>query len=164
MLKGAIKHYLKLSLKTTLSFSVYVFFLLYTPGIYSEFKNYVSENYLDKRMMIVGPATFNVTVVDNFSERTKGLSNTKSLGQDEGMFFIFEQEGTHGFWMKDMNYSIDILWFDKTGKVVHIEKNLSPDSYPQVFKPKTKAIYVLEINAGLVEKLGIKIGDTIDLY
>ncbi len=90
--------------------------------------------------------------------RTRGLSGMKSLPEDSAMLFTFDQADEHGIWMKDMNFSIDIFWLDERYKVVHIEENVSPDTFPAVFYPKQKALYVLEANAGFAEKYTLKTG------
>ena len=111
--------------------------------------------------LILGGKLFNIEVVDTKKLLEKGLSGHKPLLEDEGMFFVFQKEDLYGFWMKDMSFSIDILWIDSNFKIVHIEKSLSPETYPKIFYPKTKAHYVLEISAGEANKLDIKIGDSI---
>ena len=102
---------------------------------------------------------FQIGIASTDQSRTKGLSDTKSLGVDRGLFFDFEEEGNYGIWMKDMNYSLDIIWLDKNLEVVHIEESISPDTYPVVFYSPDPARYVLEINAGLASKHEIMVGE-----
>lgn len=97
----------------------------------------------------------NVTLAKNDAERQLGLSYTKSLAINSGKLFVFDELGMHGFWMKDMNYPIDIIWFDENWSVVGLESNLAPETYPKVFYPKKPARYVLEINAGQSNKLNL---------
>ena len=47
---------------------------------------------------------FQIGIASTDQSRTKGLSDTKSLGVDRGLFFNFEEEGNYGIWMKYMNY------------------------------------------------------------
>jgi len=164
MHQDTIKHYIFLSLKTIAAFFVYLFFLTYTPHIYGITKDFFNENFVEPRVIVVGPVGIKVRVVDNPEERAKGLSGTEILGEKEGMFFVFEEEDKYGIWMKDMKYPIDIIWFDSYGSIVHIEEKVSPNTYPKVFKPTVKSKYVLEVNSGFVEKNNIKVGDTIDLF
>jgi uncharacterized membrane protein (UPF0127 family) len=103
-------------------------------------------------------------VVDSEAKRVKGLSGWEELAEDEGMFFKFEEEGIHGFWMKDMNFPVDIIWFDRFGSIIFVEKNVSTTTYPKVFKPNSPDLYVLEVNAGFFDRNKMMIGDTIDLY
>lgn len=85
-------------------------------------------------------------------EIIKGLSGKKSLGENQGMLFVFEKPDRYGFWMKEMNFPIDIIWIDENYKIIEITKNLKPDSYPKIFRPKKPAQFVLEINIGWAEK------------
>jgi hypothetical protein len=98
-------------------------------------------------------------VVDSGSQRSLGLSDRTSLAQNEAMLFVFETPGKHGFWMKDMLFPIDIFWLNSKKEIVHIEKDLSPNTYPKVYYPGSDASYVLETNSGITDKLKIKIGD-----
>lgn len=97
------------------------------------------------RQITVEGKSYRVRVVDTPMERAQGLSGTKRLAPDEGMLFVFEQAGLHGFWMKDMNYAIDIIWLNDRLKPVGITKNISPDSFPTIFYPPAPIRYVLEI-------------------
>ncbi len=110
--------------------------------------------YVDFALVRVG-----VEVADNPLARTQGLSGRESLQEGEGLLFVFDRPGRHSFWMKDMNFPIDIIWLEGDGDVVHIEKDVRPDSYPQTFTPRLPARYVLEVNAGFTENQNIKVGD-----
>jgi len=106
----------------------------------------------------------NVEIADTDKERIKGLSGRKNLEENKGLLFVFDTEGHHGIWMKEMNFNIDIAWLDKNKKIIHIEKNVSPNTYPKVFysfdkdKP-TLDLYVLETNANFFEKADIEVED-----
>lgn len=103
------------------------------------------------------------TVADTPASRTQGLSDTKSLGKNKGMLFIFDEPEYYGFWMKDMLYSIDIIWLDDRRVVVDVWENASPSSYPVVRKPSNRAKYVLEVNAGFVKENMLKAGDKLEI-
>lgn len=100
----------------------------------------------------------NTEVADSDSARERGLSFRKSMQDSEGMLFIFEVPGRQAFWMKDMNFPLDILWLDEEGRVVYMEENVAVSTYPGYFVNKPKAKYVFEINAGMANKLGIYLG------
>ncbi len=106
---------------------------------------------------------FSLDIADDPEERTRGLSGRESLADSRGMLFIYDEPGIYGFWMKEMKFSIDLLWLDKDLKIVHVVPAASPDSYPSVFYPSAEAEYVLEVPAGTTEQLGIKVGDTAQL-
>ena len=103
----------------------------------------------------------NLEVMRESQERSRGLSQKELLAENAGMLFIFESPGVPGFWMKDMNFSIDIIWIGSHKRVVDITENLAPETFPEVFKPKAQIQYVLEVNAGWVDEHNISIGDTI---
>lgn len=93
----------------------------------------------------------------------RGLSGRQSLGKDEGLLFSFDLPDYRYFWMKDMNFSIDIIWIDENLEVVGITKNLSPSTYPEKFSSTKPAQYVLEVKAGYSDKHDIRVGDQVEL-
>lgn len=115
----------------------------------------------EKPTLRVGGETVRVTVMDTPKERAQGLSGREGLEKDEGMLFVFPEDGTHGFWMKDMLFSIDILWLSESGEVVDLYTHVSPSTYPRVFEPKRTARYVLELPAGFAEAHGVEEGSKI---
>ncbi|MDP3645837.1 MAG: DUF192 domain-containing protein [bacterium] len=100
-------------------------------------------------------------VVDTPGAREKGLSERSSLDPDEGMLFVFENDGMYSFWMKDMRFPIDIIWISTDGYVVDVRENVSPDTYPISFSPKKPARYVLELPAHAVKRFNIHRGDIV---
>jgi len=97
--------------------------------------------------------------------QSKGLSIKDSLNENEGMLFIFESPQKYSFWMKDMKFPIDIIWINSTGKIVHIEKNLSP-CYLLLpcpsYAPKNDSLYVLEVVSNFTNKFGVSVGDSVE--
>lgn len=98
-------------------------------------------------------------VVSRPEDIEKGLSGRAGLAKDSGMFFDFGKSSFYGIWMPDMHFSIDVLWFDETMRVVYIVEAMSPESYPKVFMPTSPARYVLEVPDGFVKSHGIRVGD-----
>lgn len=97
----------------------------------------------------IGKTTLTVEIADTDSEREQGLSGRKNLPKDQGMLFVLDEPGQYGFWMKDMNFPIDIVWLDSHKKIIGITKNLQPNSYPKIFMSPLGTKYVLELNPGL---------------
>src|SRR5687767_11474924 len=60
----------------------------------------------------------------------RGLSGRNYLPRDRAMLFVFKSARKHCFWMKDMKFSIDILWLDNERKLVHQARNIKPDTFP----------------------------------
>jgi len=109
----------------------------------------------------VGAEFVRAVVADTAEERRQGLSGTKGLSADEGMLFVFPEEGHYQFWMKDMHYAIDIIWIAADGRIVGFWPDAAPDSYPRSFAPEHPAQYVLEVVAGYVREHELKIGDIV---
>lgn len=94
--------------------------------------------------------TLKVEIADNDFERARGLSGRQKLREGHGILFIFPEPGLHGFWMKDMNFPIDIVWLeriDNSFRIVGIEQNVPPESFPKAFYPQVPVRFVLEVNA-----------------
>ncbi len=105
-------------------------------------------------------STIMASIANTDALREKGLGGVNSLNSNQGMFFMFDTPGLYGFWMKDMLIPIDMIWLDQNLKVVYIESNVLPSTYPAVFTPTSSSMYVLETQSGFVEKNSIKVGDT----
>jgi len=98
-----------------------------------------------------------VEVAKTPEERTQGLMGRKHLGKDEGMFFVFEREDYHGFWMKDTQMPLSIAFIDKGGQIVRIE-DMKPLTL-ETHTPSQPILYALEMNKGWFSANGIKVGD-----
>ncbi len=97
-------------------------------------------------------------------QRQTGLMFREKINPDQGMLFLFESEGRHSFWMKNMKFAIDILWLDRDKRIVHIEENVPPcesEDCPS-YVTETPALYVLELAAGCAELYGLKLYQRID--
>ena len=107
---------------------------------------------------------FNVEIVDDNIERQRGLMFRESLDNDTGMLFIFEKSGVYPFWMKNTLIPLDIIWIDEKKEVVYISKNtlICKNDPCSSYNPNTLALYVLEINAGKAEEIGLKVGDKLE--
>src|SRR3989344_2699576 len=116
----------------------------------------------DKKVEIIN-LPLKIEVANTDTKRVKGLSGRENLPQDAGGLFIFEKPDKYGFWMKDMNFAIDIVWLDETGEIVHLEKNVAPATYPEIFYPSAAAIYVLETNAGFFGTQNIRVGERLQI-
>jgi len=113
----------------------------------------------------VGETCFKVELAKTVYQIEKGLMYRKELDKDAGMLFIFEKEGIYPFWMKNTLIPLDIIWVDNGSRVVFISQNTQPCKSlicKSVF-PNSKAKYVLEVNAGVVDKIGLKVGDSLKI-
>jgi len=119
--------------------------------------------YPDTKPMQIGSVTVQASVAETWSDRITGLSGTPYLPEEVVKLFMFDSSGYHSIWMKDMNYSIDIIWVSEDGVVVHMEPGASPASFPAMFVPETPAKYVIETVEGFVLKNKLTLGDTVVL-
>lgn len=104
-----------------------------------------------------------VEIADTVERRQAGLSGRVSLPQGAGMLFVFETEGVYGFWMVNMRFPLDIIWFDSGRRVVYMLEEVPPcgGSCP-TYTPNQVARYVLEVNAGFIQSHGVALGDRFD--
>ena len=115
----------------------------------------------EKRTVRYGRKRFRVDVADSLRKRMRGLMGRVGLPRDGGMLFIFNAPGRYGFWMAGMKFSIDMIWLDGEGRVVHIARDAKPCTSMigcKTITPDKDALYVLELRAGAARKLGIRIG------
>lgn len=96
---------------------------------------------------------------------SKGLMFRKSLAQDTGMLFVFPDSAKRSFWMKNTTIPLDMLFIDADNKIVTIHAGAVPCdtlACPQ-YASTASAMYVLEVNAGFVERYTIREGDTVEI-
>jgi len=121
--------------------------------------SYVVTNFKPTVAVRGGSAVYHLWLADTESERKQGLSGVQSLPPGGGLLMKFDEDNTHGIWMKDMLLPLDIVWLNKKKEVVYIVKNASPElSTDTVFAPKDPARYVIELAAGSAEKAALKKG------
>ena len=123
----------------------------------------VSDKKPIQAKVLLGGAEILVTVADTPSTRARGLSGHDKLEPNDGMLFVFPESKLHGFWMKDMQFPIDIIWFDANHRVVDVSERADPESYPKVFIPRVPAQFVLEVPAGFFSDHHIKLGNILEI-
>ena len=111
-----------------------------------------------------------VKIADNDSLRLRGLMFHDELPFDQGMLFVFDQPGMRPMWMLNMQFSLDIIWFDENLHVTAIEKNVPPClTTIEVVTCRENGVsgdnakYVLEVTAGFVDKFGITENSKLEL-
>ncbi|PIR25571.1 MAG: hypothetical protein COV43_04285 [Deltaproteobacteria bacterium CG11_big_fil_rev_8_21_14_0_20_42_23] len=102
-----------------------------------------------------------VEVAKTPEQRAQGLMNREALPQQNGMWFVFDQEVEDSFWMKDTFIPLDIIFVGKDLKVVSIIENTVPESTELLHSAKPYK-YVLEVNAGFVKQHKIEVGDEME--
>jgi len=109
--------------------------------------------------VLIGDKKISVELRRTPLEWEKGLSGRASLDENAGMLFVFPDTDVRRFWMKEMNFPIDIFWI-RDNKVVGMAKGLPPPEngiIPDATSPEA-VNYVLETNAGFADKYGVKLG------
>lgn len=126
-----------------------------------------ANNQLYNKPITINDKTIYVQVVDSDPERELGLSGRESLEDGQGMLFDFTNTSFSrpSFWMKDMKFSIDIVWI-KNQTIVGITPNIpaptNPNNLP-TYPPPSDITHVLELPSGYTERARIKTGDTVKI-
>jgi len=107
-----------------------------------------------------GTARFNVEVADDPQERGRGLMFVEEMAQSAGMLFVFPAPHSASFWMKNTLIPLDMIFLDRHGVVQKVHSNAIPHDETPVLGGDG-ILFVLEINGGLAERLGIKPGDAL---
>lgn len=105
---------------------------------------------------------FTVEIADDDAERARGLMFRDELAEGHGMLFLHEREEPQAYWMKNTHIPLDIFYFDHQHRLVSVQQGVPPcslgDRCPP-FASEGPAQYVLELNAGVAESLGVASGD-----
>ncbi|MCC6643170.1 DUF192 domain-containing protein [Candidatus Peregrinibacteria bacterium] len=109
---------------------------------------------------------FEVEVASNEAQRKVGLMNRKALDENKGMLFIFQSQGYMNFWMKNTLIPLDMIFIDQDGIIQHIAKNARPctekdDRKCDLYNSAKPVKFVLEVNGGVADQKGIRIGDKV---
>lgn len=108
--------------------------------------------------------TFTVPVATSEKDLQMGLSKKKSIGEKSGLLFTFDKEDYYPFWMKEMQFPIDII-FIRNNRIVTIYTNVQPPKDKEenlpIYKPEEPADSVLEVKANTAEKYNFKKGDEV---
>jgi hypothetical protein len=111
--------------------------------------------------ILIDDIPLEVQIADSEPRRVRGLMFQDQLPFDQGMIFVFDDSGLYSLWMLNMQFSLDMIWFDQDGKVVHIEQDVPPCKTAleittcQSIVPDGEAKYVLEVTSGFVKQNNI---------
>ena len=110
-----------------------------------------------------------VQVADTEPRRVRGLMFQEQLPYDQGMIFVFDNPAPYSLWMLNMQFSLDMIWFDGDGNVVHIERDIPPCKTTietvtcQSVAPQADAMYILEVTSGFVDMFNITHDSKLDI-
>lgn len=111
-------------------------------------------------------ARVRVRLADTQTKRFVGLSDTASLGEDEGMLFIHDSEGEYAYVMRDMDFPLDIVFADADGLVTTIHHApLPPEETGErdLARYRGRGKYVLEVPYDYTTDHCISAGDRLDI-
>lgn len=124
---------------------------------------YYTRHPLGEKVVINGH-TINVEVVVTEADKQKGLGDRDALAADAGMLFVYQNKDRYGFWMQGMRFPLDFIWIDGN-VIVDLSQNIpapaAPDARPVELAPKVPVDKILEVNAGVIARTGVKIGDIV---
>ena len=102
-----------------------------------------------------------IEIAETEYETETGLMYRKSMGENQGMLFVFPDIRQHFFHMKNTEFGLDIIFLDENLKIVSLQENAKP--YDEKLLPSQVPVkYALEINAGLSEKWLLEVGDSVE--
>jgi uncharacterized membrane protein (UPF0127 family) len=122
-----------------------------------------NQEYREDRRLNISGQSLKVQVVRTPADLSKGLGGKSCISADQAMLFEFNRPGKYSFWMKDMNFPIDIVWLDADRKVTQVKAWVAPETFPDSFGNKRPAQFVLELKAGQASRLDIEQGNHINL-
>ena len=109
---------------------------------------------------------YTIEIAADDASRAHGLMDRTEMAADHGMLFVFDDDAMRGFWMKNTKIPLDMLFFDGDRKLISIQHRVPPctsDPCPG-YSSGAPARYVLELNGGESEKLGLTPGDPIEIH
>lgn len=144
--------------------SILIIILVFTAGLFFYTNSYSKTTTAPK--ICFQKNCFYLELATTRAQQTLGLMNRTSLPNNKGMLFIYQEPGIYSFWMKNTLIPLDMIWLDENFNIIYIKKNAQPCLTNQCpsYGPQEKAKYVLELNAGEVEKINLKIADQLTIY
>ncbi|NIP61083.1 MAG: hypothetical protein GWM92_21730 [Gemmatimonadetes bacterium] len=111
--------------------------------------------------VILGGDTVRAEVADSPEERERGLMNRTSLGEDEGMLFVFQDEEVRSFWMRNTYVPLDIAFLDSALEVVDIQQ-MEPET-EEFYESARPAMFAVEVAQGWMVAHGVDVGDQAEI-
>ena len=136
-----------------------IFVMIFIIGCAKNHQGSLHEILISSQGKIV---RLNVEIADDNQERMNGLMFRKNLDENSGMLFVFDNEESQIFWMKDTLIPLDMIFIGKDLKIINIEHALPCGKEPcPLYKSQAPSKYVLEVNSGFSAKNNLKAGDKI---
>ncbi len=125
------------------------------------FVSETGEYHFKSKTVVLNDQKFKLNIADTPAKRQQGLSGRNQLEPYQGMLFVFDDNNSQCIWMKDMTFSLDIIWLDEQRKITDIKKDISPETYPGSLCVNGK--YVVEVNAGTADNINLQIGQDLSI-
>jgi uncharacterized membrane protein (UPF0127 family) len=111
-----------------------------------------------------GGVTLDVQIASTPQEQTRGLMGRTSLGEDDGLAYVFESASTASFWMKDTTIPLSVAFWDAHGRITGV-LDMAPCRADPCHRYRSSVPYMgaVEANRGYFERHGIGIGDRVRL-
>ncbi len=113
----------------------------------------------DKIALRIGDKELRVEYADTQNERALGLMYRRSLCDDCGMLFKFDQSKIGSIWMKNTFIPLDLAYINKSGEIINIFQLVPHDL--TAIRSTEPVLYALEMNKGWFDKNGLKPGDVV---
>lgn len=107
--------------------------------------------------------TFDIEIAETSYETETGLMYRKSMATDRGMLFVSPTVRMHNFYMKNTEFSLDLIYIKDDLTIASFQENAKPLDEASL-SSKVPVKYVLEVNAGLVKKFGLEVGDKVEFH
>lgn len=114
------------------------------------------------RRVTIERLSLSVRVARTPAEHLASLNGVKSIRDNEGIIFVFKEDGMYSISTKDMHFPVDLMWIDNHGTIVDAQASIAPGLRDPV-QPRARARYVLMVNAGLMDRYEILVQTLADL-
>ena len=113
------------------------------------------------QQVTLGGHRFTVEIANTDATRERGLMFRTHMANDHGMLFVYSDAQPRYFWMKNTLIPLDIIFFDAHQRLINVSADTPPCKTEQcpTYTSAAPAQYVLELNAGMAKKLGLKPGE-----
>ncbi len=153
-------------------FQAIILIIVIASGIFLFSQKKIDIPFMPQQAVIkklgINGSIIKVEIADTQSKKNLGLGGRASISSDEGMLFVYETADKYPYWMKGLKFPLDFVWI-KDNKVVDTLQDAQPptsgepDASLPIYTSKEPVNQVLEVNGGTVQRLNIKVGDTITL-
>lgn len=125
----------------------------------------LSEGY-NQGVVVFSDNRINVQIPTTTALQELGLGGRSTMGDEQGMLWLFDEARRYSFWMKGMKFPLDFIWIDG-GRVVDITPDApvpsAGDPDPKIYQPAVPASAILEVNAGFAQRHAVHVGDAVEV-